>query len=247
MANYESVHDHRVFKADSPLDLINASRAPAPALNLGTPELTAHMAIWPPRPQGRTIRVDTPEIWLADSIDSGAIKVLAPAPDQVKDEWKECRSTIDRFDKILVDLRKTGFGFVTAIVSGATFFFVPDKTKPVLDSTKFAVFTIIMVLTFTLYVVDRVHQVWLQEAVDRARDLETKLGFQISTILGSRYTRRHAIWLGAALYFMLAGAVYMAFVFASDAPWGRGTYQWLMAIELIVGLALVDVVSLWGR
>src|SRR6516164_6023595 len=32
------------------------------------------------------------------------------------DEWKECRTTIDRFDKILVDLRKTGFGFITAVV-----------------------------------------------------------------------------------------------------------------------------------
>ena len=39
------------------------------------------------------------------------------------DEWKECRATIDRCDKILVDLRKTGFGFVTAVVGAATFLF----------------------------------------------------------------------------------------------------------------------------
>ena len=44
-------------------------------------------------------------------------------PGQPIEEWKECRSTIDRFDKILVDLRKTGFGFVTALVSAAAFLF----------------------------------------------------------------------------------------------------------------------------
>jgi hypothetical protein len=31
------------------------------------------------------------------------------------EEWKECRFSIDRFDRLLVDLRKTGFGFVTAL------------------------------------------------------------------------------------------------------------------------------------
>ena len=36
-------------------------------------------------------------------------------------EWKECSTSIDRFDKILVDLRKTGISFVTTIIGGAAF------------------------------------------------------------------------------------------------------------------------------
>jgi hypothetical protein len=44
---------------------------------------------------------------------------IPPQPHESKslDEWKECRTTIDRCDKLLVDLRKTGFGFVTAVVA----------------------------------------------------------------------------------------------------------------------------------
>ena len=46
-----------------------------------------------------------------------------------KDEWKECRITIDRFDKLLVDLRKTGTGFITALI-GASALFLPKTLPP---------------------------------------------------------------------------------------------------------------------
>ena len=65
--------------------------------------------------------------------------IQVAAADDHKDEWKECRATIGRFDTILVDLRKVGFSFITAIVSGATFFFTQDPTKP--ESAKFAAFS----------------------------------------------------------------------------------------------------------
>src|SRR5947209_11264699 len=45
-----------------------------------------------------------------------------------KDEWKECRATIDRFDKLLVDLRKTGFGIITGLVAAATYLFKDAPT-----------------------------------------------------------------------------------------------------------------------
>jgi hypothetical protein len=57
-----------------------------------------------------------------------------------KDEWKECRTSIDRFDKLLVDLRKTGFGFITAIVGAAALLQSQVAGAPEL---KFSVFVII--------------------------------------------------------------------------------------------------------
>jgi hypothetical protein len=69
------------------------------------------------------------------------------------DEWKECRSTIDRFDKILVDLRKTGFGFVTAIAAGAQFIFADANYF----AAKAALLAMLIVLIITLYSIDLVH------------------------------------------------------------------------------------------
>jgi hypothetical protein len=49
---------------------------------------------------------------------SGAAQAFAGvAGGDPKEEWKECRASIGRFDQLLVDLRKTGFGFVTTIVT----------------------------------------------------------------------------------------------------------------------------------
>src|SRR5437870_750677 len=38
-----------------------------------------------------------------------ALALMGLGACDIKDEWEECCRTIDRFDKLLVDLRKTGF------------------------------------------------------------------------------------------------------------------------------------------
>ena len=138
---------------------------------------------------------------------------------------------------------------MTAIASGATFFFAYDPTKPVPESSKFAVFTIIIVLTLMLYLVDRVHQVLLQDAVEHARRLEAGLGFNLSGVLSSKYMRKHAIGLGMAIYIVLLVAVYLASLFSSDAwrvgtfaAWLHSIYQPIMLAELIVGIIIIELV-----
>jgi len=37
------------------------------------------------------------------------------------EEWKICRETIDRFDGILVDLRKYGFSILTGLTTAGSF------------------------------------------------------------------------------------------------------------------------------
>jgi len=108
-----------------------------------------------------------------------------------KDEWKECRTSIDRFDRLLVELRKTGFGFVTAIASASAFLLGP--TTPVSTSStpliKVGVFFIITLLIVTLFAIDRAHQVWLAAAVQRAKFLEeSTLQYWITRNISDKFT-----------------------------------------------------------
>jgi hypothetical protein len=44
-----------------------------------------------------------------DELSSGAFPLELEA---LKEEWKEARKTIDRFDKITIDVRKYGFSLI---------------------------------------------------------------------------------------------------------------------------------------
>ena len=115
----------------------------------------------------------------------------------LKDEWKECRATIDRFDKILVDLRKTGISFITAIIAGAAFLLThpslaPQSAQNALQNTvppsladvptvKASIYIVIAALIIGLYLLDRVHQIWLRVAVDRATKIEQVLPISLTT------------------------------------------------------------------
>lgn len=122
-----------------------------------------------------------------------------------------------------------------------------DPTKPVPESAKFAVFSLILVLTLTLYVIDRVHQVWLQATVERARDLERLLGYQLTTLLSDRVKNKQAIGLGVGLYAVLMVATYFAFFVSIGAPlfdtsraWLRDVYQVAMIAEFIIGVLVIE-------
>ena len=158
-------------------------------------------------------------------------------------EWQECRATIGRFDTLLVDLRKTGFGFVTLIVSGATYLFSQSpQSGEIPESGKFAVFTVITALILLLYIIDRVHQILLQEAVNRAIQLEPT-DQMITHKLGGRYTKKLAIWLGVSLYVILMLAVYFAFLVSTAPFWPPHTgYQIVMLLEFILGVLIIEIV-----
>jgi hypothetical protein len=126
-----------------------------------------------------------------------------------KEEWKECRLTIDRFDKLLVDLRKTGFGVVTALVGAATFLFTLSS-----PGTSVSILCILVLLIAVLQWIDRVHQVWLLEAVKRAVKLEEELGFRITTTLGEKFKGLDATMLGIWFYLILLIATCTIFWFA---------------------------------
>jgi hypothetical protein len=129
------------------------------------------------------------------------------------DEWKECRTTIDRFDKILVDLRKTGFGFVTAIAAGAQFLFTDnDNFGP-----KAALLAMLVILIVTLYWIDLAHQTWLDVAVERAKTIETDVfdgKIALTAKIGEKFEPARAVILGLFLYVFLLAATCMVFFFS---------------------------------
>jgi hypothetical protein len=133
------------------------------------------------------------------------------------DEWKECRATIDRFDKILVDLRKTGFGFVTAIAAGAQFLFTDSNSF----AAKAALLAMLIVLIITLFWIDLAHQQWLNVAVTRAETIE-KVRFSgsisLTTDIGEKFKPVRAVTLGLILYLTLLLATCSVFFFSVPKP-----------------------------
>jgi hypothetical protein len=133
----------------------------------------------------------------------------------LKDEWKECRSSIDRFDKALVDLRKTGFGFITAIIAGAAFLLKPESAAAPAANTQAAravpslvelplvrlsIFVVFVLLIIGVFLIDRAHQIWLGVAVRRAEYLEGLLSFRITRNISGKFKGWEALLLAVLIY-----------------------------------------------
>jgi hypothetical protein len=112
------------------------------------------------------------------SFEIGRSKDAAPqtsADDLLFKEWAECRATIARLDTILVDLRKVGFSFITALLTASSFLSLVDpKSAAAPTPMRAAAFIAIMVLIALLFAVDSYYQILLSGAVERALDLEVK-------------------------------------------------------------------------
>jgi hypothetical protein len=115
----------------------------------------------------------------------------------------ECRTTIDRCDKLLVDLRKTGFGFVTAVVGASVYVF--GKSDHAGNDAKSLLVCMLVMLIIILYLVDLAHQTWLSVAVERAKVLEREpeLNFTLTQDIGKEFASSMAFGLGCALYSLL--------------------------------------------
>jgi hypothetical protein len=145
-------------------------------------------------------------------------------------EWKECRASIDRFDKILVDLRKTGFGLAAVLVGAAAYIFKSGH-----KDENSAMAAMVALLITTLYLLDCKHQVWLRVTVARAKKLEADLGFELTGDLAGKFNAAVAGLLGLWLYALLLGVSCVYFWIAiPNVQSGINTHR---IIILIFGLA----------
>ena len=146
-----------------------------------------------------SIRASGDGLKKAGELLNAAVAVASNA--SALDEWKECRSTIDRCDKLLVDLRKTGFGFITAVVGAAAYVLSkPDHPGSLLKSY---LLCSLVVLILVLYLVDLAHQSWLGIAVKRAQTLEGRLNFELTQLISAQFAASRATSLGVTLYMLL--------------------------------------------
>ncbi len=115
------------------------------------------------------------------------------------EEWKECRTSIDRFDRIIVDMRKFGFTFMTILFSAGGFLFATTELS---RFAKLGIFFSLMVLIYGLFLIDRYHEIFLRAAVLRAIEIENALDFEITgTIEHEWSTLKTATW-GIKLYLL---------------------------------------------
>ena len=163
------------------------------------------------------------------------------------DEWKECRTSIDRFDKLIVDVRKYGFTLITGLLTASAFAFVKLDSVSVPDAARVGVSLVLMVLVLGLFTVDRYLEIFLRSAVTRARALETALDFRltrmISNVAEGAETSTWATWLYT--FFMLCAIV--PWVVATTDPWRSplaiATTPGPARVVTFIGLAFTA--SLW--
>jgi hypothetical protein len=76
--------------------------------------------------------------------------VAARTYENYSEEWKVCRETIDRFDGILVDLRKYGFSILTGLTTTGSFLGFSAPTANI----QIGVIIVTMALIMVLYWLD---------------------------------------------------------------------------------------------
>lgn len=142
------------------------------------------------------------------------------------DEWKECRTSIDRFDKLIADVRKYGFTLITGLLTAGAFAFVKLDSVSVPDAVRVGASVVLMVLVFGLFTVDRSLEVFLRAAVMRARQLEGALDLRltgmISSVAEGARTSTWATWL------------YTLFMLSAVVPWLVSTSPWRSPIDIAI-------------
>jgi len=144
------------------------------------------------------------------------------------EEWKECRTTIGRFDTLLVDLRKYGFTLITGLLTASSFWFSSVAPKQgVLSATEAGVALVLTVLVVALFVLDRSYEVLLYAAVERGKLLESTLQLGLSTELSVVAERTKTdTW---------ASRTYALFIVAAQIPW---VLSWLGLSASGLGIVL---------
>lgn len=203
------------------------------------------------------------EIELALGWVQSTITSITSADDIRFKEWSECRTAIGRLDGILVDLRKMGFGFITALLSAGAFVSLlgtPSASgAPVAPiQARAAVFIAIMLLVAALFWLDIYYEVLLAGAVQRALDLEcqTDPPVRLSKYLSINARATAATWIILLVYLILLSVACgfgLLTVLATPNPtavladfaWGLGTATGLARLIGVLAAVLAAVMVIY--
>jgi hypothetical protein len=172
-------------------------------------------------------------------------------------EWAECRTTIGRLDSILVDLRKTGFSFITALLGAGSFLsFLGLKTSTsgtlVPIEARTAIFLVTMVLIAALFWLDTYYETLLSGAVERCLDLEiqTEPPVRLAKYLSINVQHTGTVRVTLGIYMVLLGLATGLGVLAllaspteSMLPNGLNNSWGMIALIGIVGI--LTEIAMW--
>lgn len=187
-------------------------------------------------------------------------------PIEYTDEWKTSVETSQKFDDMLVDLRKYGFSILTGLITAGSFLGFSAKDVPEFTYANIihlGVINVSMLLVLILFWLDVYYQNLLYGSVLRTRFLEScRLKFKLSIFISGIYTGSGLGISGMAnvLYFIyiafLLGTFGLGLIVAtssekSDATIGEKiNHILLLLIGLVpsgLGMLVIGIVSIRSR
>jgi len=116
-------------------------------------------------------------------------------------EWEATRDVLKTFDGYLHDLRKYGFSFITALLTGSAILFTTWIRKPIFDDAgvlivegelfpehvKAAILAVTLFLILGLFMIDVYYRFFQKTANIRSRILEKVLNIELSDSITQRY------------------------------------------------------------
>jgi len=138
-----------------------------------------------------------------------------------------------KFDDRILDLRKIGFTFLTALLAADAIIFQTTILGDIAltELVKLAVLAVNMLLIVTLLVNDRNYQVFQKAAATRANILERNLNLELTEVITQRHQAKNVRLLVMAIYMAFTVGVFVL---------GLVTISSLL---IRVGLAIVFVVA----
>jgi len=128
--------------------------------------------------------------------------------DRLMDEWKSARDVISSFDDRLTDLRKTGFGFVSALLTAQALLIsgVTNGSGSVPDLVKVGVIWVTFVLIGALRLTENNYRFFQQAASLRAKILERHLNLELTETIANKYNMEGMWHHFNDLYYLLVAA-----------------------------------------
>jgi hypothetical protein len=174
----------------------------------------------------------------------GAREVGTPACTHKLEEWKECRATIARFDKIIADLRKHGFILLAAILAAKAYLSHDVSGTTAQLGARFGISLVTMLLIYALFVVDRYHEVMLRAALNHSMELEKQLGMSLTSSVSEAARHSQVDRWGVRLYKLFIVVTFVASGLAYAALLSHGVEAfafWPHVVFLLLNAALAVV------
>ena len=127
-------------------------------------------------------------------------------------EWQVARTVLSSFDERIHDLRKTGFSFITALLTAESVLF-KDGTDA---HMKCAVLVATLVLVVAMRTIEKHYQLIQAATALRANVLERSLNFELTEVISDKYARLHITIFIEAVYILFISATVFLGWFALD-------------------------------